>query len=374
MAATLSRGSSNGHQTQRELERTGRAGRRPNRTENCTGCSTVACQTSPPVTDPVVVSDLRKVFKVPVRDAGVRASMRSLVKREHRDVVAVDDISFRLRPGEIVGFLGPNGAGKTTTIKMLSGLLHADGGDAHVLGHRPWLRSKDLLSRIALVMGQRNNLQWDLPAADSFELNRAVYQIPDGDFRRRKDTYAELLDVAALVNKPVRNLSLGERMKMEIVGALLHGPEVLFLDEPTIGLDVTMQKRLRQFILDYNRTDGATVLLTSHYMADVVALARRVIVIHHGSILYDGALAGLADRFAATKTIRVTAPDLPTDVTGLGILVERTPDKLVLEVERSRVAEVTSRLLSMSTVSDLSIDDPPIDDVIDRVFTAEDAP
>ena len=326
------------------------------------------------MTDPVVVSDLRKVFKVPVRDAGVRASMRSLVKREHRDVVAVDDISFRLRPGEIVGFLGPNGAGKTTTIKMLSGLLHADGGDAHVLGHRPWLRSKDLLSRIALVMGQRNNLQWDLPAADSFELNRAVYQIPDGDFRRRKDTYAELLDVAALVNKPVRNLSLGERMKMEIVGALLHGPEVLFLDEPTIGLDVTMQKRLRQFILDYNRTDGATVLLTSHYMADVVALARRVIVIHHGSILYDGALAGLADRFAATKTIRVTAPDLPTDVTGLGTLVERTPDKLVLEVERSRVAEVTSRLLSMSTVSDLSIDDPPIDDVIDRVFTAEDAP
>lgn len=323
------------------------------------------------MSDPIVVSELRKMFKVPVRDAGVRASMRSLVKRDHREVVAVDDISFRLEPGEIVGFLGPNGAGKTTTIKMLSGLLHADGGDARVLGHQPWLRSKDLLSRISLVMGQRNNLQWDLPAADSFELNRAVYQIPEADFRTRKAEYSELLDVADLMTKPVRNLSLGERMKMEIVGALLHGPEVLFLDEPTIGLDVTMQKRLRQFILDYNRASGATVLLTSHYMADVTALAKRVIVIHHGSILYDGRLAGLAEKFAATKTIRVTGSDLPTDVSGLGTVLERTPDKLTIEVDRSRVAEVTSRLLSASTVSDLSIDDPPIDDVIDRVFTSQ---
>ena len=322
------------------------------------------------MSDPVVVADLRKVFKVPVRDAGVRASMRSLVKREHRDVVAVDDISFQMRTGEIVGFLGPNGAGKTTTIKMLSGLLHADGGDARVLGHQPWLRSKDLLSRIALVMGQRNNLQWDLPAIDSFELNKAVYQIAETDFRNRLDAYVELLDVGALVNKPVRNLSLGERMKMEIVGALLHGPEVLFLDEPTIGLDVTMQKRLRQFILDYNRDTDSTVLLTSHYMADVVALAGRVIVIHHGAILYDGMLQGLADTFAATKTIRVTAPDLPTDVAHYGTVLERTPDKLALEVDRTRVAEVTAKLLSTCTVSDLSIDDPPIDDVIDRVFSS----
>jgi ABC-2 type transport system ATP-binding protein len=326
------------------------------------------------VSEPVVVSDLRKVFKVPVRDAGVRASVRSLVRREHRDVVAVDDISFTLRTGEIVGFLGPNGAGKTTTIKMLSGLLHADGGDARVLGHQPWLRSKDLLSRISLVMGQRNNLQWDLPAADSFELNRAVYQIPEKDFRHRVETYSQLLEVADLVTKPVRNLSLGERMKMEIVGALLHGPEVLFLDEPTIGLDVTMQKRLRTFVLDYNRQTEATVLLTSHYMADVVALAHRVIVIHHGSILYDGPLAGLAEKFAATKTIRLTATDLPADVSSLGTVLERTPDKLVLEVERTRVAEVTGRLLSVSTVSDLSIDDPPIDDVIERVFRSEREP
>jgi ABC-2 type transport system ATP-binding protein len=323
------------------------------------------------VADPVVVSDLRKVFKVPVRDAGVRASMRSLVRREHREVVAVNDISFRLSPGEIVGFLGPNGAGKTTTIKMLAGLLHPDGGDARVLGHQPWLRSKDLLSRISLVMGQRNNLQWDLPAADSFELNRAVYRIPEAEFRRRRSEYTELLDVADLLTKPVRNLSLGERMKMEIVGALLHAPEVLFLDEPTIGLDITMQKRLRRFILDYNADHGSTVLLTSHYMADVVALAQRVIVIHHGVILYDGNLAGLAERFAATKTVRVTAPDLPSDYSALGVVLERTPDRVVLEVDRARVASVAATLLSGSAVTDLTIEDPPIDDVIDRIFSAE---
>jgi ABC-2 type transport system ATP-binding protein len=324
------------------------------------------------VSDPVVVSELRKVFKVPVRDSGVQASVRSLFQREFREVVAVDDISFRLSPGEIVGFLGPNGAGKTTTIKMLTGLLHADGGDAQVLGHRPWLRSKDLLSRISLVMGQRNNLQWDLPAADSFDLNQAVYQIPEADYRNRVRIYSELLDVADLLTKPVRNLSLGERMKMEIVGALLHGPEVLFLDEPTIGLDVTMQKRLRQFVLDYNRETGATVLLTSHYMADVVALAQRVIVIHHGVILYDGRLSGLSDRFAATKTITVTAPDLPEEVSDLGVVLDRSADRLILEVPRTRVAEVAASLLSRSGVTDLSIEDPPIDDVIDRVFSSED--
>ena len=321
--------------------------------------------------DPVVVSDLRKVFKVPVRDAGVRASVRSLVRREHREVVAVDDISFRLAPGEIVGFLGPNGAGKTTTIKMLSGLLHPDGGDARVLDHQPWLRSKDLLSRISLVMGQRNNLQWDLPAADSFELNRAVYRIPEAEFRHRQREYTELLDVADLLTKPVRNLSLGERMKMEIVGALLHSPEVLFLDEPTIGLDITMQKRLRRFILDYNTANGATVLLTSHYMADVVALAQRVIVIHHGMILYDGNLAGLAERFAATKTVRVTAPDLPSDFSALGVVLEKSADRVVLEVDRNRVAAVAAALLSGSAVTDLTIEDPAIDDVIDRVFSTE---
>ncbi|HUG08821.1 MAG TPA: ATP-binding cassette domain-containing protein, partial [Acidimicrobiia bacterium] len=247
-----------------------------------------------PLDTPVVVDGLSKTFKVPVREAGLGQSVISLFRRESRNVEAVKEISLSLENGEIVGFLGPNGAGKTTTIKMLTGLLFPTDGTARVLGHEPWRREKELLRRIALVMGQRNNLAWDLPAVDSFELNKAIYGIPDDVFRERKASFIEILDVADIATKPVRNLSLGERMKMEIVAALLHGPEILFLDEPTIGLDVTMQRRLRQFILDYNADTGATVLLTSHYMADVSALVSRVIVIDRGSILYDGPLTGLS--------------------------------------------------------------------------------
>ena len=274
---------------------------------------------------PVHVDALSKTFRVPVREAGLGQSVISLFKREFRDVEAVKNITFRLEPGEIVGFLGPNGAGKTTTIKMLTGLLYPSAGTARVLGHEPWRREKELLRRIALVMGQRNNLAWDLPAVDSFELNKAIYGVPDDVFRQRKADYIEILDVADIAVKPVRNLSLGERMKMEIVAALLHGPEILFLDEPTIGLDVTMQRRLRQFILEYNAESGATVLLTSHYMADVSAMVSRVIVIDRGSILYDGPLTGLSDRFSAHKTIRVEAVDLPEDLSKLGRVLERSP-------------------------------------------------
>src|SRR4249919_2779256 len=242
---------------------------------------------------------------VPEREAGLRASLKSLVRRKHREVRAVDDIVFEVGQGEVVGFLGPNGAGKTTSLKMLSGLLYPTSGVARVLGHVPSKREREFLSRITLVMGNRNQLQWDLPALDSFELNRSIYRIPREDFTPFRDELIELLDVGDLIRKPVRNLSLGERMKVEIVGALLHRPQVLFLDEPTIGLDVTMQKRIRAFVAEYNRRHGATVLLTSHYMADVQALCRRVIVIHHGRILYDGPLTGLADQFAAHKTIGV---------------------------------------------------------------------
>ena len=236
-----------------------------------------------------------KVFDVPERDEGLKAATKSLVRRKTREVRAVDGISFEIAPGEIVGFLGPNGAGKTTTLKMLSGLLYVSGGEARVLGHVPSKRERDFLRRISLVMGNRNQLQWDLPALDSFELNRSIYQIPRPDFLALRDELIELLEVGDLVRKPVRQLSLGERMKVEIVGSLLHRPQVLFLDEPTIGLDVTMQKRIRAFVADYNRRFGATVLLTSHYMADVEALCKRVVVIHHGRILYDGALSGLAE-------------------------------------------------------------------------------
>ena len=322
-----------------------------------------------PLDSAVLVDGLTKTFKVPIREAGIGQSIRSLFRREFKSVEAVKDVSFRLDAGEIVGFLGPNGAGKTTTIKMLTGLLHPTSGDARVLGHQPWKREKELLRRISLVMGQRNNLQWDLPALDSFELNQAIYGIPEDVFKERKDTYIEIMDVGDLVTKPVRNLSLGERMKVEIVGTLLHGPEVLFLDEPTIGLDVSMQRRLRQFVLEHNAEMGTTVLLTSHYMADVAAMASRVIVIDRGQILYDGPLAGLSERFSATKTIRVEAQDLPDDLSAFGHLLERGQDRAAIEVNRDDVSHVAARLLSVSTVTDLSIEETPLEDVIDRVFT-----
>lgn len=218
-------------------------------------------------------------------------------------------------------------------------------------------------------MGQRNNLQWDLPAEDSFLLNKAIYGVPDSVYRRRIDEFAQRLEVTHLLDKPIRNLSLGERMKMEIIAAMLHGPEVVFLDEPTIGLDVTMQRRVRQFVLDMNKEEGVTVLLTSHYMADVSAMTERVVVISQGSLLYDGALAGLAERFSSHKTIRVDTTDLPADLSGLGRVLERTPERVTLEVERDRVSEVASRLLAAATVTDLAIEEPPLEDVIERVFT-----
>lgn len=326
-----------------------------------------------PLDTPITVDALTKTFRVPVREAGLGQSVISLFNREFRNVEAVKEISFSLAPGEIVGFLGPNGAGKTTTIKMLTGLLYPTSGAARVLGHEPWRREKELLRRIALVMGQRNNLAWDLPAVDSFELNKAIYGIPDDVFQDRKMEYIEILDVADIATKPIRNLSLGERMKMEIVAALLHGPEILFLDEPTIGLDVTMQRRLRQFILDYNADTGATVLLTSHYMADVSAMVSRVVVIDHGSILYDGALAGLSDRFSAHKIIRVEALDLPEDLGQLGRVLERNPARASIEVRREDVSSVAGHLLAVATVTDLAIEETPLEDVIDRVFSNESA-
>jgi ABC-2 type transport system ATP-binding protein len=319
----------------------------------------------------VHVEGLRKVFEVPEREPGLWASAKSLVRRKTREVHAVDGITFDIEPGEIVGFLGPNGAGKTTTLKMLSGLLYSSGGEARVLGFVPSKRQKDFLRQITLVMGNRNQLQWDLPALDSYDLNRAIYRIPREDFVPLRDELIELLDIGDLVRKPVRNLSLGERMKVEIVGSLLHRPRVLFLDEPTIGLDVTMQKRIRSFVAEYNRRHAATVLLTSHYMADVQALCRRVIVIHHGQILYDGLLAGLSDQFAAHKTIGVALEDGTTDLSAYGEVIHRDGDWVTLRVPKLQTSEVASRLLAEQSVLDLTIEEPPIEDVIELVFAQE---
>ncbi len=319
----------------------------------------------------IEVADLRKTYVVPEREAGLRASLKSLVRRKTREVRAVDGVSFTLKPGEVVGFLGPNGAGKTTTLKMLSGLLYPSGGDLQVLGYVPERREKQFLSQIALVMGNRNQLQWDIPAMDSFELNRAVYRIPEAEFKQTRDEFIELLELQSLVHKPVRNLSLGERMKMEIVGALLHRPHVLFLDEPTIGLDVTMQKRIRTFIAEYNRRYGATVLLTSHYMADVEALCKRVIVIHHGRILFDGNLGSLGGQFAADKRIGVTLEDPEVDLRGYGEVVGQEAGRITLRVSKADAPRVTAQLLRDYPVTDLTIEDPPLEDVIERVFAQE---
>jgi viologen exporter family transport system ATP-binding protein len=322
-------------------------------------------------TSDVLVSTLSRTFFVPEREAGLRAAIGSLVHRKTRAIRAVDAISFEIKPGEIVGFLGPNGAGKTTTLKMLSGLLYPTSGEARVLGHIPSRRERNFLSGITLIMGNRSQLQWDLPALDSFELNRAIYRLRQDDFIAIRDELIELLEVADIVRKPVRNLSLGERMKVEIVGSLLHRPRVLFLDEPTIGLDVTMQKRVRAFVAEYNRRYGATVLLTSHYMADVVALCRRVIVIHHGRVLFDGDLTALSDRFAAYKTINVTLADISAPLETYGEVMERDSYRVKLRVARAEVPRIAARLLSEQQVSDLTIEEPPIEDVIELVFAHE---
>jgi ABC-2 type transport system ATP-binding protein len=316
----------------------------------------------------VHVAELTKIYKVPEREAGLRAAAKALFRRQTRDVRAVDTISFEIGAGEVVGFLGPNGAGKTTTLKMLAGLLYPTSGEARVLGHVPSKRDREYLRRMTMVMGNRNQLQWDIPALDSFELNRAIYRLQREDFVSMRDELVELLDVGDLVRKPVRNLSLGERMKVEIVGALLHRPQVLFLDEPTIGLDVTMQKRIRTFVAEYNKRHGATVILTSHYMADVEALCKRVIVIHHGRILFDGALATLADEFAAYKTIGVVLANGGAPLDAYGEVVDEDGDRVSLRVPKAETSRVAARLLADHDVLDLTIEEPPIEDVIESVF------
>jgi ABC-2 type transport system ATP-binding protein len=324
------------------------------------------------MTQPAIhLQNLSKTYFVSEREAGVLAAFRSLVKRRTSEVKAVDQISFDVMPGEIVGFLGPNGAGKTTTLKMLAGLLHPTSGVGRVLEHEPWQRKRAFLKEITLVMGQRNQLVWDIPAGDSFELNRVIYRIPLDDYRQTLAELTELLDLAPLITKPVRNLSLGERMKCEIAAALLHRPKVLFLDEPTIGLDVTAQRRIRSFIKEYNRRHNATILLTSHYMADVEALCDRVIVIHQGRLLFDGLLSDLVQRFSPHKTIMVELRDglRQTDFQRYGEVITQSDGQVMLRVPKEETASVTGRLLADLAIADLTVEDPPFEDVIEQVFS-----
>ena len=328
------------------------------------------------MTAPVVsVHGLTKIYKVHERTTGLGATFRSLVRRRYKDVPAVAEIDFGIAPGEVVGFLGPNGAGKTTTLKMLSGLLFPTSGDAQVLGHVPWHREDRFLRRMTLLMGNRTQLVWDIPSADSFLVLKQIYGIGDGQYRETLDELTGLLELGPLLHKPVRQLSLGERMKVEFAAGLLHRPEVVFLDEPTLGLDVSMQARIRTFIKELNRRSGATILLTSHYMDDIVALCRRVIVIHHGKILYDGGLADLAERMAPYKIVGATLRDasLGRDLSAYGEIVSNENGVVKLRVPRAEAAERTARLVRdlEGGLADLSLEDPPIEEVIDRVFSGE---
>jgi ABC-2 type transport system ATP-binding protein len=318
----------------------------------------------------IEVDKLCKTFRVPEREGGFWPSVRSVFRRKYREVRAVDHVSFQVEAGEIVGFLGPNGAGKTTTLKMLSGLLHPTSGTARVLGQVPWRREASYLRRISMLMGQRSQMQWDLPVMDSFLVQAAVYGIPREEYRRTLDELVELLQLGDVLKKQVRTLSLGERMKGEICVSLLHRPAVLFLDEPTIGVDITMQARIRSFIADYNRRHGATIILTSHYMADVTALCKRIIVIDRGRLLFDGALDELSARLAPFKVVKI---DLMRELDGydfavLGTVLAKQDRKVVLRVPKGEAAAVTERLLTDLPVQDLTIEDPPIEDVIASAF------
>jgi len=323
----------------------------------------------PPET--ISVENLSKTYQVPEREGGFGAAVRSFFKRKYKDVKAVQQVNFKIAQGEIVGFLGPNGAGKTTTLKMLSGLLHPTGGNAKVLGFTPWELKTDYLRSMTLVMGQRNRLSWDIPAADSFLLNQAIYRLPDEEYKQTYKELDDLLELEPLMKKPVRNLSLGERMKCEIAAGLLHRPKVLFLDEPTIGLDITGQARIREFLREYNKRTGATILLTSHYMADVTALCERIIIIHQGQLKYDGGITDLSRKIAPFKLIGVMLTDADShDLSGYGTEVrnEEDAEKRYIQVKAEDVTTVTSQLLAGLPIHDISITDPSIEDVIEQAF------
>jgi ABC-2 type transport system ATP-binding protein len=318
----------------------------------------------------IELAKLSKSYRVYQKKEGLGASIRGLFHRDIRTVEAVRGVDLAVEPGEFVAFLGPNGAGKTTTLKLLSGVLTPTSGTASVMGYVPWKRENAYRRRFALVMGQKNQLWWDLPAAESFRLHQHIYRIEPRQFQTTRDGLAEMLDVRDLLNRPVRELSLGERMKMELIAALLHGPEVLFLDEPTIGLDVVAQHNIQTFLKQYQQERNVTILLTSHYMKDVAALCGRVVIIAQGRIIYDGSLAGILDRFGGQKVISLLAADgqMPEDLGRYGELLSIEPPRAKLRIERSRVTEVLSAILSCHAIEDVSVEDPPLEEIIAKVF------
>ncbi len=318
----------------------------------------------------IEVRSLAKHYRVHQRAPGLAAALKSLFQRQYTEVKAVDGITFDIKAGERVGFLGPNGAGKTTTLKTLAGLLYPSSGQVRVDGHVPQTREAGFLKKIMLVMGQKQQLLWDLPPAETFELNRAIYEVPRADFTRRMKELTELLELGDLVSKPTRQLSLGERMKCELAAALVHGPKVLFLDEPTIGLDVSMQVVMRDFIRRYNEQTGATLILTSHYMDDVAALCPRVIVIDKGTLSYDGTLDALVQQVRPEKriTLRFSQPVSRDRVEPLGQIVSCEGAQAVLQVSHDAVNSVVGKALATLPVTDLNVENPPLEEVMSELF------
>jgi ABC-2 type transport system ATP-binding protein len=318
----------------------------------------------------IEIRGLQKSYRVYQKKEGLRAAVTGLFHREFRDVHAVRGIDLDVEQGEFVAFLGPNGAGKTTTLKLLSGVINPTAGEARVLGYVPWRRENAYRRRFALVMGQKNQLWWDLPAAESFRLHQQIYRIDPNAFQHKQDELVDLLGIRSLLNQPVRELSLGERMKMELTAALLHSPDVLFLDEPTIGLDVVAQHNIQKFLKHYQDARQITILLTSHYMKDVAALCRRVVVINHGQIVYDGSLAGIIDRFSSHKvlTLLFANGQLPTDFARYGEVLELAEPRVKLRVDRQQISRVLSAVLATYTLEDVSVEDPPLEEVIAQVF------
>ena len=319
------------------------------------------------------VKNLKKYYCVHQKEPGLIASIKSLFYRKYYDVKAVDGVTFEINEGELVGFIGPNGAGKTTTLKVLSGLLYPTAGEVKVLGFQPFKRQPEFQKQFALVMGQKNQLWWDLPAWESFVLNKEIYEVANEEFKERVHELAEMLEVEDVLKVQVRKLSLGQRMKCELIAALLHHPKVLFLDEPTIGLDVVAQKKMRDFIRLYNQKYRATIILTSHYMGDVKALCKRVIIIDKGTILYDGLLENIVEKFSSEKIINV---DFETKVDQeklnlIGKVKEFKGDHAQIHIPRGQISRKTSTLLEKFPVSDLTIEEPPIEEIIRQVFSHE---